>query len=112
MSEKIEITACQIWWAVWMWSAVKLILFKDILDRLGRLRPGIVGTNDELASACLESEVENAPQNNIGIVRSIELLSLWKREHDGKFAILTHIVTMAFWSSGVWFGLAGVLRQA
>jgi hypothetical protein len=37
--------------------------------------------NDELAAACLESGIENAPQNNLGRVHDIEFLALWKREH-------------------------------
>jgi hypothetical protein len=64
-----------------MWSALELILFKDIFGRFGRVRPGIVGMNDELAAACLESGIENAPQNNVGREHVIELLALWKREH-------------------------------
>jgi hypothetical protein len=33
-------------------------------------------------AGCLESGIKNVPQNNIGIVPGIELLVLWKREHD------------------------------
>jgi hypothetical protein len=65
-----------------MWSALELILFKNIFDCLGCVRPGIVGMNDELATACLESGIENVPQNNLGRVHGIELLALWKREND------------------------------
>jgi hypothetical protein len=61
-----------------MWSALALIFFREIWDRLGRVQPGIVGMNDELVATCLESGIENAPQTNIGI----ELLALWKHEHD------------------------------
>jgi hypothetical protein len=42
-------------------SALELILFKEILDRLGRVLPGIVGMNDKRAAACLESRIENVP---------------------------------------------------
>jgi hypothetical protein len=60
-----------------MWTALELILFKEILDRFG-----IVGMNGEPGAACLESEIENTPQNIIGTVHSIELLVFEKREHD------------------------------
>jgi hypothetical protein len=54
-----------------MWSALELILFKDIFDRFARVRPGIVSMNDELAAACLGSGIENAPQNNVGRIHDI-----------------------------------------
>jgi hypothetical protein len=52
------------------------------MDHLGHLWPDTVDMNDELGGAYLESGIENARQNNFGIVRDIELLVLCKRGHD------------------------------